>query len=187
MEESKTFYFVLSDNTVYSEQLKPFKTFYRSKYFGKLEFKEITASGRSTKGKFKLMTENKEDAEKLSTTLKKEYEMTEKYNFVMNNVLGPLTWGVIDKLFEIFKDCPRQFKFKESSRAESRVFVGFSSSDVILARNYATRHLEKINLFKKYYDYGTHKMCEGWIIEPEDLKYLHELRKQLFAKEECEY
>lgn len=183
----KLFYFVLNDFTVYEEIIFEFQRFYKTEYFGKIEFKDINSNGQHINRKFKIMTTDKDIAFDYSLKLKKEYEMQEKYNFVMNNVLGALDYEEIDKLYEIFKDKPRQFKFRTSELSDSKTFVNFESSDTIIARDYSTRFLTKINIFKKHYDYKTNQMCEGWIIKEEDLNYLHELRKQLYNKEKGEY
>ena len=105
----------------------------------------------------------------------------------MNCMLKPISYEEVDELFEIFKENPRQFEFKRSEISGDVTFVDFESSDVILVRNYSTRYLEKVSLFKKYYDYKTHSMCEGFIIKEEDLNYLHELRKIRFNKEKGVY
>lgn len=183
----KQVYFVLNDNTVYPEVIVEFLKFYRTEYFGKIEFKDVTKDGRSVYRKFKKMTESKEEAERLAMQFKKEAEMQYKYNFIMNCMLKPISYEEVDELFEIFKESPRQFEFKRSEISGDVTFVDFESSDVILVRNYSTRYLEKVSLFKKYYDYKTHSMCEGFIIKEEDLNYLHELRKIRFNKEKGVY
>jgi uncharacterized protein YktA (UPF0223 family) len=180
--------FVLNDNTVYPEMVVEFLRFYKSPYFGKIEFKNITSDGGSVYRKFKKITESKEEAEKFSAHFKKEAEILHKYDFVMNCVLKPIAnYSRIEELYEIFKESPRQFNFKSSELSNSVTFVDFESSDVILVRDYSTRYLIKVDLFKKDYDYKIHSMCEDFIIKEEDLNYLHELRKIRFNKEKGVY